>query len=210
MLDFVLGKSRDRTLREFVRGWSSDRKLRLFGVACCRRVQPLLSEGASKLAVEVAERFADGFASVNDLAAVEGDSLDAAYEGSEGSDERAIHAAACAYAVTLRAAKNAAMACDEARQASADDVAESAIQSSLLRDIFGNPFRPVTIHSAWITSTVTSLAQAIYTDRAFDRLPILADALEDAGCTNQDILEHCRQPGEHVRGCWVVDLLVGK
>jgi len=63
---------------------------------------------------------------------------------------------------------------------------------------------------AWLTSTVTSLAQSIYQERAFDRLPILADALEDSGCTNPDILNHCRQPGEHVRGCWVVDLLLGK
>ena len=62
----------------------------------------------------------------------------------------------------------------------------------------------------WRTSNVTALAQAIYDDRAFDRLPILADALEDAGCTDADILNHCRQPGEHVRGCWVVDLVLGK
>jgi hypothetical protein len=83
-------------------------------------------------------------------------------------------------------------------------------QSNLIRDIFGNPFRSVALNSAWQTSTVTGLAQAIYTDRAFDRLPILADALEDAGCDNADILNHCRQPGEHVRGCWVVDLILGK
>jgi hypothetical protein len=62
----------------------------------------------------------------------------------------------------------------------------------------------------WNESTVTELAQAIYTDRAFDRLPILADALEEAGCTDAAILEHCRGPGPHVRGCWVVDLLLGK
>jgi hypothetical protein len=79
-----------------------------------------------------------------------------------------------------------------------------------LRDIFGNPFRPMTLDPAWQTSNVVSLAQAICDERAFDRMPILADALEDAGCTHRDILEHCRQPGEHVRGCWVVDLLLGK
>ena len=58
--------------------------------------------------------------------------------------------------------------------------------------------------------TVVSIAAAIYADRAFDRLPILADALEEAGCTNADVLLHCRQPGDHVRGCWVVDLVLGK
>jgi hypothetical protein len=83
-------------------------------------------------------------------------------------------------------------------------------QAESLRDIFGNPFRLATLDRSWLTSTVTSLAQAIYDDRAFDRLPILADALEDAGCTDQDILAHCRGGGEHVRGCWVVDLLLGK
>jgi len=63
---------------------------------------------------------------------------------------------------------------------------------------------------AWNGGMVQKLAEAIYSDRAFDRLPILADALEDACCTNQDILNHCRQPGVHVLGCWVVDLLLGK
>jgi hypothetical protein len=79
-----------------------------------------------------------------------------------------------------------------------------------VRDIFGNPFRPITLDPSWLTATVTSLAQAIYEERAFDRLPVLADALEDAGCANAEILSHCRQPGEHVRGCWVVDLILSK
>jgi hypothetical protein len=83
-------------------------------------------------------------------------------------------------------------------------------QTAMLRHIFGNPFRPVTINPAWRTSNVTGLAQSIYDKGAFDCLPILADALEDAGCDNQDVLNHCRQPGEHVRGCWVVDLVLGK
>ncbi len=62
----------------------------------------------------------------------------------------------------------------------------------------------------WNDATIPKVAQAIYDDRAFDRLPILADALEDAGCDNADLLTHCRSGGEHVRGCWVVDLLLGK
>jgi hypothetical protein len=86
----------------------------------------------------------------------------------------------------------------------------SPAQCDLIRDIFGNPFRPVTVESTWRTHNVTALAQGIYDDRAFERMPILADALEDAGCTNADILEHCRRPGEHCRGCWVVDLVLGK
>jgi hypothetical protein len=81
---------------------------------------------------------------------------------------------------------------------------------TLIRDIIANPFHPITVNPSWLTRTVVGLAQAIYTDRAFDRLPILADALEEAGCTDADILAHCRGPGPHVRGCWVVDLILGK
>jgi hypothetical protein len=80
----------------------------------------------------------------------------------------------------------------------------------IFRDIFGNPFRPVTVDPEWGTSTVVGIADGIYADRAFDRLPILADALQDAGCENSDLLDHCRGPGPHVRGCWVVDLVLGK
>jgi hypothetical protein len=82
--------------------------------------------------------------------------------------------------------------------------------TTLLRDIFGNPFRPVTAAPVWLTPTVVSLAHGIYDDRAFDQLPILADALEDAGCTDTTVLDHLCGPGPHVRGCHVVDALIGK
>src|SRR5262249_28129998 len=88
--------------------------------------------------------------------------------------------------------------------------AESQAQTTLLRDLFGNPFRPVTADLGWLTPAVITLAQGIYDERAFDRLPILADALEEAGCRDPDMLPHCRQPGEHVRGCWAIDLILGK
>jgi hypothetical protein len=80
----------------------------------------------------------------------------------------------------------------------------------IVREIFGNPFRPVTHDPAWRTSTVLALAQQIYDSRDFSPMPILADALQDAGCDNEEILKHCRQPGEHVRGCWCVDHCLGK
>jgi hypothetical protein len=86
----------------------------------------------------------------------------------------------------------------------------SAIQLHLLRDIFGNPFRPVAVDPDWLTPTVVDLARGVYDAKAFDRLPVLADALEDAGCGHPDVLAHCRGPGPHVRGCWVVDLVLGK
>ncbi len=88
---------------------------------------------------------------------------------------------------------------------------EAVVQATLLRDIFGNPFRPVTLDPAWLTSDVLALARGIYEERAFDRMPILADALQDAGCTNEEVLKHCRNTSlTHVRGCWVVDLVLGK
>jgi len=117
---------------------------------------------------------------------------------------------------------------------------EQRVQCDLLRDVFGahfgipgdeprwlpsSPGDPVrraqfwcilptprdrNVPGSWRTTTVAQLAEAIFANRAFDRLPILADALEDAGCTNRDILDHCRQPGAHARGCWVVDLVLGK
>ena len=79
------------------------------------------------------------------------------------------------------------------------------------RDIFGNPFRPVTFSPDWRTSTAVALAKSMYDSRDFSAMPILADALQDAGCDSDDILNHCRDTGGvHVRGCWVVDLVLGK
>ncbi|MBP3955503.1 hypothetical protein J8F10_09435 [Gemmata sp. G18] len=80
----------------------------------------------------------------------------------------------------------------------------------MLRDIFSNPFRPVIFSPEWRTSTVFALAAQIYESRDFSAMPILADALQDAGCDSADVLDHCRGPGPHVRGCWVVDLVLGK
>jgi hypothetical protein len=82
-------------------------------------------------------------------------------------------------------------------------------QVAVLHDIFGNPFRPVTFESVWRPSTAVGLAESMYSTRDFAAMPILADALEEAGCDNSDVLAHCRGPGPHVRGCWVVDLVLG-
>jgi hypothetical protein len=87
---------------------------------------------------------------------------------------------------------------------------ERTLQTVYLRDIVGDPFRPKAIDPTWRTTNVRQLAQTIYQQRAFDRLPIVGDALEDAGYTSQDMLDHCRQPGLHVRGCWTLDLILGR
>lgn len=84
-------------------------------------------------------------------------------------------------------------------------------QADLLREIVGNPFRTPTVDPHWLVwsdGTIAKMARSIREERAFDRLPILADALEDAGCTDRDILDHCRGPNQHVPGCWVLELLL--
>ncbi|HYT91972.1 MAG TPA: hypothetical protein VEL76_24875 [Gemmataceae bacterium] len=83
-------------------------------------------------------------------------------------------------------------------------------RAEILRDMFGNPFRPGTHTAAWRTSTVVALAQAACDARDWAALPVLADALEDAGCTDTAILDHLRSPRPHARGCWVVDLVLGR
>jgi hypothetical protein len=83
-------------------------------------------------------------------------------------------------------------------------------QAMFARDVIGNPFRPVAFDPSWRTSTVVALAEGIDREYAFDRLPLLADALTDAGCNDEHILEHCRSDGPHVRGCWVVELVLGR
>jgi hypothetical protein len=100
---------------------------------------------------------------------------------------------------------------------SAGEVAERQQQAGMLRDIFGNPFRLVSIPPAWQTSQVVAVAQAAYEQRELPagtldttRLAVLADALEEAGCTGQEVIGHLRGPGPHVRGCWAVDLILGK
>ncbi|MBP3957608.1 hypothetical protein J8F10_20355 [Gemmata sp. G18] len=79
-----------------------------------------------------------------------------------------------------------------------------------MRDILGNPFCPIALSPDWRTGTTISLAQQMYDSRDFSAMPILADALQDAGCDNTDILDHCRSDGPHIRGCWVVDAILGK
>jgi hypothetical protein len=87
---------------------------------------------------------------------------------------------------------------------------DAAASLPFIRCLFGNPFRTVAFSPAWRTDTTVSLARHMYDARDFTAMPILADALQDAGCDNEDILDHCCGSGPHVRGCWVVDLVLGK
>jgi putative RNA 2'-phosphotransferase len=201
---------------EFLRYKATDRKLRLFAVACCRTVSHLLTDNRSHHAIEVAEDFADDKRSEEDLACA----WEAAGEVSpaeHGSPARhhswqGVHAAAwqVAEADAFDAARTTAVSTCECTHSPEAARQVEASQCCLLRCIFSNPFHPVTLQPSWLTSTVNALTEAVYQERAFDRLPILADALEDAGCTNTDCLNHCRYPGVHVLGCWCVDLILGK
>jgi hypothetical protein len=211
------------------------RKNLLFACACCRQTLQLLTDEACRAAVEVTERFADGLASDEERAAAAAVlahsysfTVPDAVQLGEHSDYlefdndqiQHIWLTASMTGDFRRAGLIANLAARAWAQRPGDQRLASAttqrvrvhreLQCTMLRCIFGNRFRPVIFDSRWLTPTVTNLAQAIYTDRAFDRMPILADALEDAGCTDASILNHCRGPGVHVLGCWVVDLLLAK
>jgi hypothetical protein len=202
---------------EFLRGKASDRKLRLFSVACCRLVWDCLTTHRSRRSVETAEEYADGLATDAELVRAYSMAMDAAHATqTRGSRRRYGHPllqseAKLFYAATI-AHCHKPFLIGRLRWVGRDDEIKP-MSPALLRDIFGNPFRPATINHAWLAwndGTVRKIAQAIYDERAFDRLPILADALEDAGGNDENILNHCRSEGQHVRGCWVVDLVLGK
>lgn len=171
----------------FLRGRASDRKLRLFAAACWhRRCQGMPSLKDVERVAARAEQLADGV-----------------YERQKGDGDWILLQKNPFNVATLTARRVAGVR--------GKGCVPPAEQVELLRDIFGNPFHPVAIDPAWLTPTVVQLAKGIYEERAFDRMPILADALQDAGCDCDEILDHCRDTNApHVRGCWVVDLVLGK
>lgn len=201
---------------------ASERKTRLFCCACARRVWDRLAGAkGSCQAVEVAESFADGQATREELE-VAWQQAQADIEGTtQRTKKQARRASAwCAHPTidVLSVARSVAWGAAYARPRPKG--AERISQVHLIRDIFSNPFRPTPCSLDWLSSarhTLIKLAEAAYEDRTFPsgtfdnaRLAVLADALEDAGCDNSDILSHCRSSGPHVRGCWVVDLILDK
>ncbi|MCY2962287.1 MAG: hypothetical protein NT069_01310, partial [Planctomycetota bacterium] len=190
----------------------STRKFRLYSVACCRRVWKWLDAEPIREAVEVAERFADGAASLADLreARLRAEELKESLHAYETIRHLVYGAAIMAAADS--ALEGAKRINDLILQAGGNTEASwksQAMQVVLIHDIFGNPFQPVTFDPGWLTEPVVSLAREIYQERDFDRLPALADRLCEAGCTHVQVIEHLRQSGPHARGCWVVDLLLG-
>jgi hypothetical protein len=198
---------------EFLLGRATDRKLRLFACACCRcpPVSRFLTSRHGHDLIDTVERWVDGNLPREEVVRCAADSPRGRVSGGPCRSMKPVRLPPSSQAE--RAAL--ALASEDAFEAAWEVVRQGinllgSIPCDLLRDIFGNPFRPATIDPIWLARNdraVLLLAQAIYDERAFDRLPILADALEDAGCTSTEILAHCRSGGEHVRGCWVVDAL---
>jgi hypothetical protein len=195
-----------KVMLRHLRDRASDRKLRLFACACCRCLWDLLVRKPSRRVVEVAEQFADGLATRPDLRAA-GKAAQPDFRRYNSERTQIIQAADAARACAYADGWTAAHVATSYAQYTGPPASQ---QADLLRDICGNPFRPIEVPPAWLTADVKGLTRAIYDERAFDRLPILGDALEEAGCDNAAILEHCRGPGPHVRGCWAIDLLAGK
>jgi len=191
----------------------SDRKLRLFAVACCRVMIAGTNEPSAARAVQASELFADGSISAEELRVARREVTNAwnrVHDAGEVNPTFPRNAAiGAAYQVSRPSARKVVQEISMLLRRPVGGVPKEYLVS-ILHDILGNPFRPLTAEPTWLTFDVIAMATGIYGEKAFDRLPILADALQDAGCDIDTILGHCRHPGEHVRGCWVVDALLGK
>jgi hypothetical protein len=181
--EWLTGADVGALLRQLWPG-ASRRKLRLFSCACCRLGGPGMETARGQRALELAEAFADGAALKREMLA----------------------ARSAAAGLPRLAADPLAWT---AASRTASKVKPSGAVLALLRDIF-NPFRPAFACPAWDGGLIQRFASALYDERAFDRLPLLADLLEEAGITDAQLLGHLCDPGGHVRGCWAVDLLLGK
>jgi hypothetical protein len=191
-------------------GWNwPRRKDRLFGVACCRPFWGLLSDEKARQAVELAERAADDEELLPSLEEIRA----ALRFRDHTSSDYLAHLVACP-----QPSRVCRLARDLRRSTHGEQGGqeEEARHAYLFREVLGNPFRPVTVSPLWVTADVRSLAQAASDERHLPSghldltcLAVLADALEEAGATG-DILTHLRSPGPHMRGCWAVDLILGR
>jgi hypothetical protein len=211
----------------FLRGKASDRKLRLFAVACCRRIWHLLSDERSRQAVEAGERYADGLIRERELRAIAAAAHQVDTDGFNNAADAAYLAAEinsppnhpdAEWGIASETMSGALFADPRHIETKSTDLGlryypTACIKEAhcrLLRDIFNNPFRPVSVRRTWRTTEAVALARSMYDRRSFDHMTDLADLLEVSGCTDSAILEHCRALVGHVRGCWVVDLILGK
>ncbi|MCI0701576.1 MAG: hypothetical protein L0241_10880 [Planctomycetia bacterium] len=205
--------SHPRELLEFLEDHKRGRKWRLFMCACGRRCLEQMPGEVYRKAVALGEAYADGEASTEMM-----ESVAVVAFGELDNHRQHPEAYAAGYVAVAVASLGGSHLFDVtlhlsgcAASVGKNQAAEFAVQADFVRDIFGNPFRSVIFSSEWRTDTAVSLARTMYESRDFSLMPILADALQDAGCDNEDILSHCRDANQvHVRGCWVVDLVLGK
>jgi hypothetical protein len=230
MLDYLKSEAK------VVRSPKGRRKMRLFACGCCRQVWQLIEDTRSRRLVELSEQFADGLAAPLELAEAEGPAGSAKVDADLASAGlpamNHVRRAAAAISAALHTADKEAY--KAARLASGCALcsvggmwciavpnpawdAHEKRQAALLHDLCGNPFQPLSDSAGWQTPAAVSLARAAYDQRDLptgtldsSRLAVLADALEEAGCTDPDLLSHLRQPGPHYRGCWAVDLILQK
>ena len=197
-------------LVQYNTGRATNRKLRLFACAFCRLIWDQLPDWGSRAAVEVAELFADGLATEEELLHAHEGAL--AVARPTGVTVPFPIAEAAVQAAAPRPSVRSVIApfgWNSGHRRSR----EGARLVALFREVLGNPFRPLNVDAAWRAwngDCVATLARRVYDERDFAALPVLADALEEAGCADADILRHCREPGPHARGCWAVDALLGR
>jgi hypothetical protein len=209
---------------DWLRERGSERKFRLFACACMRRMEAIYRDYDLELLPGVAaeEVRADGGAVV--YTPPRRGLWAAGYPTGRTTARNVLESFGRGEA--WEAARNVVWAVSDLLQVQAEGSAlaydvpplhvenprEARSQAALLRDLFGHLFHPDPLWLARLTQTDEGerIARAIYEDRSFADLPVLADALEEAGCTDAAILEHCREPGEHARGCWVIDAILGR
>jgi hypothetical protein len=207
-----------RPMLAFLRGRATERKLRLFGVAACRQAADLFPDRRLHDAVRVAEWLADGGVTEAERVAAEM-AADAAAQEAIEVDDLNYHLLTPRSVVAARYDADAA-ASDAASIMYASvwqgeqtfdgiDAEVRTEQADLLRELFGNPFHSVAFDPSHRTEAVFALARGMYESRDFSAAPVLADALEDAGCGDAEVLGHLRGGGVHVRGCWCVDGVLG-
>lgn len=187
----------------------SPRKRRLLACAYCRQVWHLVADDRARRAVEVAERLADGLATVEECAAAAFHPAPLGRTLPFDSPILATHRAeiACGFALERRFYIADFYAGGAAWTTAGSPDAVAALQAAAVRELF-NPFGPATCDPKWRTEDTVGLARRVYEERAFDRMPLLADALMDAGCEDEQVLGHCRSQGPHYLGCWVIDLIL--
>lgn len=173
---------------------TTERKLRLFATATLRTA--FQSDADSQSNLEMADQFADGVLSIHDLRRC--------WPRLQPDNPKVAPENAYDWAETIVMAK------ERGYYGGSFPVLDQFMLCHLLRDILGNPFHFVTLAAHCLSATIVGIAQQMYEHGDFSSMPILGDALDDAGCTSHGVLQHCRQPGPHVRGCWVVDLILGK